>query len=163
MAADALPLRAKPQSFSTGEVNCDPKAQNKLAVCLTNKSTKSAAFFCCWHVFSFNYMPVTQMPWTSLYGKVGAVTLYSLGVLVDLHWAVESFQLSHQELQVGVNIAQLQQHHFFHLVVRWSPGEIGERKQRNKKWNINIKRETKNIWNKATGSETSPLSLSTVS
>lgn len=54
---------------------------------------------------------------------VESVVIDLLGVLVDLHRAVESFQLSHQQLQVGVDVAQLQQNHLFDLVVRCSPAQ----------------------------------------
>lgn len=58
--------------------------------------------------------------------------MHSLGVLVDVHRAVESFQLSHQQLKVGINVAQLQEHHVFNLVVRCGPAhrrEEGERRR----------------------------------
>lgn len=56
--------------------------------------------------------------------------LHSLGVLVDVHGAVESLQLSHQQLQVGVDVAQLQQDHLLDLVVRCGPARTKKHKKR---------------------------------
>lgn len=62
--------------------------------------------------------------------------MHSLGVLVDVHRAVESFQLSHQQLKVGINVAQLQEHHVFNLVVWCGPAHRreGEERGRDQTW-----------------------------
>ena len=47
--------------------------------------------------------------------------VYLLDVLVHLHRAVEALQLFHEELQVGVDEAELQQHTLTHLIVAARP------------------------------------------
>lgn len=70
-----------------------------------------------WHVLQTPHWMSCAAAGRSAAKEVEQQREYSLGVLVDVDRAVESFQLSHQQLKVGINVAQLQKHHVFNLVV----------------------------------------------
>lgn len=114
---------------------------HKAAICLFNKSNIYKSHTWLAHVARHHIGWVVQQQDDQLLHQWSSRHVYSLCVLVDVHRAVESFQLSHQQLKVGINVAQLQEHHVFNLVVGCGPARRRERSQLLKnadRWTIEI-------------------------